>query len=59
MTATYEEWRRHRGCTRKKRFDHQLEANAAALRSWRHGYRATPYPCEFCRGWHLTSKPAA
>ncbi len=48
--------RRARSCRNKRWFESEAEARAAAL--WdrtQYGERRTPYRCDLCDGWHLTS----
>lgn len=62
--------RRHKGCPRtgKTRFRDEAAARQALARTRKRvTFTARPddgshpaarvYPCPFCRGWHLTSRP--
>lgn len=54
MSKSHQAWVRRRSCTSKKRYQHQGQAQRAAEHV---GINA--YPCNYCHGWHLTSKPRA
>lgn len=45
-----------RGCENKVRFPDELEAKAAGLYYMQHsgGHMQWVYPCEVCKGFHLT-----
>lgn len=48
---------RVQSCERKRWFESEVEARAAALLDrTRWGERRRPYRCELCGGWHLTSE---
>lgn len=50
-------------CQKKIRYESQLAANTALLQTWKKASKGLPrheirtYPCEECKGFHLTSKP--
>lgn len=59
FVSGYEEWRRERGCERKKHAfpaEHLAERFALAC-SWANpdAPQLHPYRCEFCDAWHVTS----
>lgn len=43
-------------CRRKRRFDTEREADDAAYAARMEGRRLSTYQCEWCGGWHLTSR---
>jgi hypothetical protein len=43
-------------CRRKKRFETEREADDAAYRARMEGRRLGVYQCDWCGGWHLTSR---
>jgi hypothetical protein len=43
-------------CRRKRRFETEREADDAAYRARMEGRRLGIYHCEWCGGWHLTSR---
>jgi len=43
-------------CRRKRRFETEREADDAAYRARMEGRRLAIYLCEWCGGWHLTSR---
>ena len=43
-------------CRRKQRFETEREADDAAYRTRMEGTRLSIYHCEWCSGWHLTSR---
>ena len=48
---------RERACTSKNRYASRSEAEEAILLSAEHGTRGLrTYRCEYCGGWHLTSR---
>lgn len=44
-------------CRRKRRFATEREADDAAYRARMEGRSLGIYLCEWCGGWHLTSRP--
>ena len=49
---------RYKACERKNRYATQQEALAAISACEDHGARGLHcYQCQYCKGWHLTSKP--
>ena len=53
-----EEALRWKGCERKMRYASRAEAEAAIAACANHGTRGLHcYRCEYCHGWHLTSRP--
>ncbi|MEO8091712.1 MAG: hypothetical protein ABI726_03250 [bacterium] len=44
-------------CRRKRRFETEREADDAAYRAKMEGRTLGVYQCEWCGGWHLTSRP--
>lgn len=59
MTQTHAQWRRERGCGRKRPYHCQLDANQAVLEAARDGRTLTTYGCTYCGLIHLTSEEAA
>lgn len=56
-------WELAKGCTDKRRFPDEPTVRAAAQIECEHGSTNRKgemwvYPCETCRGWHLTNKPS-
>jgi len=52
------ERRLRENCARKDRFESESEARSfAIMHSPGRGPRQSPYLCEVCGGWHLTSRP--
>lgn len=49
-----DEWRRD--CQGKTRYRDRAQAKSAASIIRNSGSHLRPYPCQFCRGWHLTSQ---
>jgi hypothetical protein len=49
--------RRRAACAAKERYGSEAEARSIALMNAAPGRRAstTPYHCDICGGWHLTS----
>jgi hypothetical protein len=45
-------WEKYRGCTRKHRYAEEPILGKDYSIGWARHYR-----CNFCQGWHLTSKP--
>ena len=45
-------------CRRKKRFASEREADDAAYRARMEGRQLGIYRCDWCGGWHLTSRRA-
>jgi hypothetical protein len=45
-------WEEYRGCTRKHRYADEPVLGRDYFAGWARHYR-----CNFCQGWHLTSKP--
>ena len=43
-------------CRRKRRFATEREADDAAYQARMEGRRLGIYQCEWCGGWHLTSR---
>lgn len=43
-------------CRRKRRFETEREADDAAYAARMEGRRLQIYRCEWCGGWHLTSR---
>jgi hypothetical protein len=43
-------------CRRKQRFESEREADNFAYRKRMEGIRVSIYECEWCGGWHLTSR---
>jgi hypothetical protein len=43
-------------CRRKRRFETEREADDAAYRARMEGRQLAIYHCDFCGGWHLTSR---
>ena len=55
-----EEALREKACESKNRYATRAEAEAAIASCAAHGTRGLHcYRCDFCGGWHLTSKPQA
>lgn len=55
----FDERNAYLGCRSKRRYDTEVAANRAAAVAYQareHWLRA--YPCNHCRGWHLTHKHA-
>ena len=49
---------RYKACERKNRYASRAEAEAAISACENYGARGLHcYKCEYCKGWHLTSKP--
>ena len=49
---------RHVSCTRKKRYDTEGQAIHACITcSAKRGVTLSWYGCEYCGGWHITSRP--
>ena len=49
---------RHKACESKNRYATRAEAEAAIVSCAAHGTRGLHcYRCDYCGGWHLTSKP--
>ena len=49
---------RYKACERKNRYPSRAEAEAAISACEDYGTRGLHcYKCEYCKGWHLTSKP--
>lgn len=46
------DWAEHRGCKSKRRFAAEPIIGTDYSAGWARHYR-----CNFCDGWHLTSKP--
>lgn len=52
--------RRWSACEKKSRYATRGEAEAALAKCEEHGARGLKvYRCPYCKGWHLTSHPAA
>lgn len=53
-----EEARRYKACLSKQRYDTRSEAEATAALCAAHGRGGLQvYRCNYCGGWHLTSRP--
>lgn len=49
---------RNKACSSKNRYDTRAEAEAAIASCAEYGKRGLHcYRCDYCGGWHLTSKP--
>lgn len=47
-----------RGCENKLRYSDEFGARAAGLLDQqKYGEKMYLYPCDLCRGWHLTKRP--
>jgi hypothetical protein len=57
LSSTADVERRRAACATKERYASEAEARSIALMNAPRGRRAstTPYHCDVCGGWHLTS----
>ena len=58
LSAQKEAALRNKACESKNRYSSRYEAEQAIAACAEHGKRGLHmYRCEYCKGWHLTSKP--